>query len=246
MYYLRDYIWYLIAIGAVALLASFASARVNSTFKKYSDLRCRAGLSGADVAARLLSQNGASDIRVGHVSGKLSDHYHPAHGTVNLSDSTYSSNSVSAVAVAAHEIGHVMQKKNGYFLYNVRTTLVPVVNVGSRLAMPLVLIGLLLDAFVALSDPDTGFYIAMTGVVLYGTALLFALVTLPVELDASRRAVKMLRESYIISDDQVGACKKVLRAAAATYLVSVLAALVQFLRFLLYVLSLFGRRNSRR
>ena len=177
------------------------------------------------------------------MSGELSDHYHPAKAIVNLSQSTYNSSSVAAAAVAAHEIGHVMQKKNGFFLYNVRTALVPVVNAGSYLAFPLVLIGLLLDSFVRLSDPNTGFYIAMIGVALYGTALLFSLVTLPVELDASNRAKKMLLENHIISEDEIPGATKVLNAAAFTYVVSVLAALVNFMRFLLYVLRLFGRRD---
>ena len=244
-YYFQDYIWYIAAIAAVAILSAAASKLVSSTFKKYDKIKCRSGLTGFDTAVRLLRSGGAGDIRVGMVKGELSDHYHPKNSVVNLSESTYGSNSVAAVAVAAHEIGHVMQKKNSYFLYSVRTALVPVVNIGSHLAMPLVLIGLLLDAFVIFSDPDTGFYVAMIGVVLYGSSLLFSLVTLPVELDASKRAIKMLSENHIISEDETPAAKKVLSAAALTYLVSVLASVVYFLRFLLYVLRIFGRRNQR-
>lgn len=244
-YFSPDYIWFLAAIAAVAILSAIASSRVKSTFKKYDKLPCRSGKTGAQIAAELLRANGASDIRLGRVSGELSDHYHPSKGIVNLSDSTYDSSSVSAAAVAAHEIGHVMQKRDGFFLYNVRTALVPVVNIGSHLAMPLVLVGLLLDSFLALSGPDTGFYIAMIGVALYGSSLVFALVTLPVELDASRRAVRMLTEGHMIAESEEAVAKKVLRAAAFTYLVSVLASLVYFLRFLFYVLSIFGRRNRR-
>lgn len=244
-YFSSDYIFFLAAIALVAILSAIASAKVKSTFKKYDKVRCRSGLTGADVASRLLRFGDATDIRVGKVKGELSDHYHPKNAVVNLSESTYSSQSVSAAAVAAHEIGHVMQNKNGYFLYNIRTSLVPVVNIGSRLAFPLVLVGLLLDAFVTLSNPDTGFYIAMIGVALYGSSLLFSLVTLPVELDASRRAINMLREEHIISEEEVPAAKKVLSAAASTYLVSTLASVVYFLRFLFYVLRIFGRRNSR-
>jgi len=243
LYYLKDYMWYLVAMLAIVALSAAASHKVSSTFKKYNSVRCRAGLTGADVASRLLRAGGVYDVRIGRVSGELSDHYHPKNEIVNLSDSTYDSNSVSAVAVAAHEIGHVMQKKSGYFLYNVRTTLVPVVNIGSRLAFPLVLIGLLLDAFVTLSDPDTGFYIAMGGVVLYGSSLLFSLVTLPVELDASRRAKQMLLEGGIISQEDLPKASAVLSAAASTYVVSVLASAVNFLRFLFYVLRIFGRRS---
>jgi len=244
-YFSKDYIWFLLAIGIVALISAIASSKVKSTFKKYDKVLCRSGKSGAQIAGELLRYGGATGISIGRVAGELSDHYHPAKAIVNLSASTYDSRSVAAAAVAAHEIGHVMQKQNGYFLYNVRTALVPVVNIGSRLAMPLVLIGLLLDSFLALSNPDTGFYIAMIGVVLYGSSLLFSLVTLPVELDASRRAISMLLENRIISDDEAPAARKVLKAAAFTYLVSVLASLVYFLRFLLYVLSIFGKRRSR-
>ena len=245
MYFSRDYIWFLLAIGIVAIISAAASSKVKSTFRKFDRMLCRSGKSGAQIAGELLRSGGASHVSVGRVAGELSDHYHPAKEIVNLSSTTYDSKSVAAAAVAAHEIGHVMQKQNGYFLYNVRTALVPVVNVGSRLAMPLVLIGLLLDSFLALSSPDTGFYIAMLGVILYGSSLLFSLVTLPVELDASRRAISMLVENRIIGDDEVPAAKKVLKAAAFTYLVSVLASLVYFLRFLLYVLSIFGKRRSR-
>lgn len=244
-YFSSDYIWFLLAIGALAILSAAASAKVKNTFKKYDKVNTRSSLSGADVALRLLRAGDAADIRVGRVSGELSDHYHPKNAVVNLSEATYDSRSISAAAVSAHEVGHVMQNKKGFFLYNIRTALVPVVNIGSRLAFPLVLIGLLLDAFVALSNPNTGFYVAMFGVLLYGSSLLFSLVTLPVELDASRRAVKMLLENHIISDDEAPAARKVLSAAAMTYLVSTLASVVYFLRFLFYVLRLFGRRNSR-
>lgn len=244
-YYFQDYIWYIVAIGIVAILSAIASSTVNSTFKKYDKILCRSRMTGCESAVRLLRSEGVNDVQVGQIAGNLSDHYHPKNGTVNLSESTYGSSSVAAVAVAAHEIGHVMQNKKGYVLYNVRQTLVPVVNIGSRLAFPIVLIGILLNAFVRFSNPDTGFYIAMFGVVLYGSSLLFSLVTLPVELDASRRAVKMLKENHIISEDEVPAARKVLSAAAFTYLVSVLASVVYFLRFLLYVLSAFGKRSRR-
>ncbi len=242
--YLYDYFWFMGAIVLCMILAGIASSKVKSTFKKYSQSPCRSGLTGAAAATNLLRSGNASHIMVSRVGGELSDHYDPSKGIVNLSDSTYGSNSVSAVAVAAHEIGHVMQKQDGFAFYNVRTALVPVVNIGSRLAFPLVLIGLLLDYFVRFSNPDTGFYIAMGGVVLYGTSLLFSLVTLPVELDASRRAIKMLSENYIISEDEVPAAKKVLSAAAFTYVVSLLTSVVYFLRFLLYVLSIFGKRRD--
>jgi Zn-dependent membrane protease YugP len=188
--------------------------------------------------------NSVYDISVGSVGGELTDHYHPAKKIVNLSQSTYSSSSVAAVAVAAHEMGHVMQKKDGYALYKLRTALVPAVNIGSWLAMPLVLIGILLDFFVLASGETLGFYIAMIGVALYGGSFLFALVTLPVELDASRRAQKMLIEEGILTQDEIPAAKEVLSAAALTYLASLLTSLVYFLRFLFYVLTIFGKRDD--
>ena len=143
--------------------------------------------------------NGIYDIALGRVSGELTDHYAPNQSIVNLSTGTADSRSVAAAAVAAHEIGHVMQNKEGYGPYRVRTALVPVVNFGSRLAMPLVLIGILLDTYVRTANPDTGFYVAMVGVVLYGGSFLFSLVTLPVELDASRRAGEMLLAAGVIA-----------------------------------------------
>ena len=187
-----------------------------------------------------------SGISVGRIGGSLTDHYNPTRGSVNLSESTYDGRSVASVAVAAHEIGHVMQKQTGYGLYRIRTALVPVVYIGSRLSFPLVLIGLLLDGLAANADPDLGFHIALIGVILYGGSFLFALVTLPVELDASRRAKEMLLESGILAEDEIPGASKVLSAAAMTYLASLLTSLVYFLRFLVQVLTLFGRRDNRR
>ena len=241
--YLQDYVWFMGAIVLCMILAGIASSKVKSTFNKYSHNACRSGLTGADAALRLLRSNGASDIGIGKVGGELSDHYNPKNSIVNLSESTYSSSSVSAVAVAAHEIGHVMQNKEGYAFYNFRAALVPIANFGSRFSFVLVILGLFLDYTVRFSNPDTGFYIAMLGVALYGTSFLFSLVTLPVELDASRRAINMLLDSHIISEDEAPAARKVLSAAAFTYVVSLLMSFVYFLRFLIYVLSVFGKRR---
>ena len=191
------------------------------------------------------SLNGVHGVAVGRVGGKLTDHYHPAKSVVNLSDSTYGSSSVAALAVAAHEIGHVMQKHSRYGLYNLRTALVPIVNFGSHLAMPMVVLGLLIEYLSLVSTPDLGFNIAMIGVLLYGGALLFALVTLPVELNASRRAKEMLLHEGILYEDEIEGAQKVLSAAALTYLASVLTNLVYFLRFLIRVMTMFGRRERR-
>ena len=157
----------------------------------------------------------------------------------------YGNDSVAAVAVAAHEIGHVMQKKTGYFPFKIREVLVPITNFGSRLAIPLVLVGVLLDIFVGVAEASVGYYLAMAGVALYGLSTLFALITLPVELDASRRAKKMLVEEGIITQAELPYAEKMLGAAAQTYVASLVTSLVYFLRFMLWVMMLFGGRRRR-
>ncbi|MBQ8732362.1 MAG: zinc metallopeptidase [Oscillospiraceae bacterium] len=244
--YWNDYMWFMGAMLICMLLSAFASGKVKSSFTKYDKVRCRSGMTGYDTVARLMRSNDVNGISIGCVSGNLTDHYHPSKSIVNLSESTYNSNSVAAVAVAAHEMGHVMQKQKGYLFYQLRTALVPVVNFGSRLSMPLVLIGLLLDWYSATANPDIGFKVAMIGVILYGGSLLFALVTLPVELNASNRARKMLLAEGILCEDEIPAAKEVLSAAALTYFASLLTSLVYFLRFLVRVLTMFGRRDNRR
>lgn len=239
-----DYLWFLGALLLCMVFSIYASVKVNRTFAKYSKVPSRSGYSGYDTALRLMQANQITDISIGQISGNLTDHYHPTKKIVNLSASTYSSHSVAAVAVAAHEMGHVMQKKTGYLFYKVRTALVPVVNFGSYLAMPLVLIGLIIDLLATTADANIGFYIALVGVVLYGGSFLFALVTLPVELNASRRAKKMLVSEGILAEDEVDGASKVLSAAALTYLASLLTSLVYFLRFFLYVITIFGRRDK--
>ncbi len=243
--YLTDYLWFLGAIVLCSLFAAYASIKVNSTFSKYNNVPNLSGMTGYDTALRLLNSNGINDVSIGRVGGKLSDHYDPRREIVNLSDSTYGNPTVAAVAVAAHELGHVMQKKRGYFFFKIRTALVPVVNFGSRLAFPLVLIGLLLDIFTVNLAADIGFYVAMAGVILYGGSFLFALVTYPVELNASRRARKMLLNEFILTESEIVGAKRVLSAAALTYLASLLTSLVYFLRFFIYVVTIFGRRNRR-
>lgn len=242
--YLQDYFWFLGAIILCGIFSAVAGIKVHSAYRKYGRVRNRSGMTGKDAAAQLMRSNNIQDIFIGRVDGKLSDHYHPAQKTVNLSEDAYDSDSIAAVAVAAHEMGHVMQDKNGYWLYRLRTAIVPIINFGSGLAMPLVLIGFLIDLFSMAAGESIGFYIAMIGVILYGGSLLFALVTLPVELNASRRAKSMLLSEGILSNDEMSAANEVLSAAALTYLASLLTSLVYFLRFLVRVLTMFGRRND--
>ena len=242
---LEEYIGFMMALVLCSMFAMYASRKVTTTFHAYSKIQCRSCMSGYDTAKRLLRANGITDVSVGRVKGTLSDHYHPTKKIVNLSDSTYGSVSVGAVAVAAHEVGHVVQKKKKYLPYQIRTALVPVVNVGSRLAIPLVLIGMLLDLFVFVEGgSNLGFACAMAGVCLYGGALLFQLVTLPVEYNASRRAKKMLREEGILTSEELVGADKVLDAAALTYVAALATSLLYFLRFLIFVLALFGRRRN--
>lgn len=242
MYYLIT-----IAIAAVcAIVGGVASQRVHSAFRKYGNMPTRSRMTGYDTATRLLRANGVRDIAVGRVKGTLSDHYHPTKKVVNLSDSTYGNDSVAAVAVAAHEVGHVMQNEKGYLPYKLRKILVPITNIGSGLAMPLVILGLLLDFCVeGTKNSDWGWYLAIAGVALYGLSTVFALVTLPVEFNASRRAKKMLVAEGVLTEEELPYAEKMLNAAAGTYLASTLTALLYFLRFLLWVLVMFGGRRSR-
>lgn len=225
----------LLLLVPLLLFAGWASAKVNSTYTAFDRIPNRACMTGYDTAVRLMRNRGVNDIRVERVNGKLTDHYHPTKKQVNLSMSTFGSASVAAVAVAAHEVGHVMQKKEGYFPYKVRTVLVPLTNIGSGLALPLVLIGIVLD-LVLISSPY-GAWCVYAGIGLFGLSTLFALVTLPVELNASKRAKKMLLEDGILTAEEVPGASKVLSAAALTYVASLLISLFYFLRFALFFLS---------
>ena len=229
---------------ACAGFSIYASNKVKTTYHAFRKMPTSSRMTGYDTAVRLLRANGIFDISVNRVDGELSDHYHPTKKQVNLSASTFGDNSIGSVAVAAHEIGHVMQKKKGYLPYKLRTMLVPICNLGSRFALPLVLVGLLIDVFVyAGQGSNFGYSLAMFGVVMYGLSTLFMLVTLPVEFDASRRAKKMLVEEGILTEEEALGADKVLDAAALTYVAALATSLVYFLRFLVWVLMMFGRRN---
>lgn len=241
--------YYIISIGVMLLCAAIgasASMKVHRAFNKYGNMPTRSRMTGYDTARRLLRAGGVKDISVGKVRGHLSDHYHPIKKVVNLSESTFGSDSIAAVAVAAHEIGHVMQKKKGYPLYKLRQVLVPITNIGSALAMPLVLIGLILDFAVASTqNSNMGWYLALAGVALYGLSTVFALVTLPVEFNASKRAKQMLVAEGILTDGELPYADKMLDAAANTYVASLLTSLIYFLRFALWVFIIFGGRRRR-
>lgn len=220
-YYGTDSTLFLLVI-AVAVLGLIASARVNSVFKKYAKMRAAIGLTAADVAQRLLYAGGSS-AALTQVGGQLTDHYDPRSNVVGLSQAVYNDTSVAALAVAAHEIGHVMQYQEGYGPIKLRNALLPVAKIGSGVAPWLVILGVFMGSF----------GLASFGAWLFAGILFFQLVTLPVELNASRRALDMLTAGgYIDTYDEEGAARKVLNAAAATYVVAALASFVTFLRLL--------------
>ena len=232
-YYYWDPTYILVVIGAI--ICMIASAKVNTTFNKYSQYRSYSGMNGAQVAQRVLEAAGIYDVTVRHVSGNLTDHYDPSTKTVNLSDPVYNSYSVAALGVAAHECGHAIQHAKNYAPLSLRSALVPVANFGSMLAWPLILIGLFING-------RSSTLIIDLGIVLFSAAVIFQLVTLPVEFDASRRALVMLRTQNILSDDELKNTRKVLKSAAFTYVASAAAAILQLLRIILLV---GGRRDDR-
>ena len=244
MYY---YLLFLLILLPFLALSAWASAKVNSTFTAFDKVGNRSGMTGYDTAVLLMRNRGVRGIEVNRIKGKLTDHYHPAKKQVNLSMSTYGSASVAAVAVAAHEIGHVMQRQEGYVPYKIRNALVPVTNIGSRLALPVMIVGILLDALLfgteAYGFAPYGRWMVYAGIALYGLSSLFMLVTLPVEFNASRRAKKMLVEDGILQKDEIPGASKVLSVAALTYVASLCVSLVYFLRFMLIALSFLRRKN---
>lgn len=223
-YYYWDPTYILVVIGAV--ICMIASARVKGTFNKYSQLRSMSGMNGAQVAQRVLQAAGICDVQVRHVSGSLTDHYDPRTKTVNLSDPVYNATSVAALGVAAHECGHAIQHAKSYAPLSIRSALVPIANFGSMLAWPVILIGLLFNT------RSSGLIIDI-GILLFSAAVLFQLVTLPVEFDASRRALVMLRTQGILADDELRYTRRVLKSAALTYVASAAAAILQLLRIIL-------------
>lgn len=223
-YYYWDPTYILVVIGAV--ICMIASARVKGTFNKYSQLRSMSGMNGAQVAQRVLQAAGIYDVQVRHVSGSLTDHYDPRTKTVNLSDPVYNATSVAALGVAAHECGHAIQHAKSYAPLSIRSALVPIANFGSMLAWPVILIGLFFNT------RSSGLIIDI-GILLFSAAVFFQLVTLPVEFDASRRALVMLRTQGILADDELRYTRRVLKSAALTYVASAAAAILQLLRIIL-------------
>lgn len=227
-FYYFDPTYVLVLIGAVLSLA--ASAKVNMTYARYSGERSMSGMTGAEVAERILHRAGIYDVKVQPVAGKLTDHYDPRNKTLNLSDSVYANASVAALGVAAHECGHAIQHAKGYAPLTIRSAIAPVASFGANISWPLILIGLLFGS--------TGFLVQL-GIIFFAFAVVFQLVTLPVEYNASSRAVRLLEENGILYNEEVRKTKKVLSAAALTYVAAAATSILQLLRLVL----LFGNRR---
>ena len=228
-----DPTYFLVLIGVV--LSLLASGRVKSTFAKYSQMRNSRGLTGAQAAEQVLHTAGIYDVRIEHVGGHLTDHYDPRTKVLRLSDSVYGQTSVAAVGVAAHECGHAIQHARGYAPLKLRSTLVPIANFGSKLAWPLIIFGLFISG-------ESSTILINAGIIAFLGAVVFQLVTLPVEFNASNRAIRMIADSGMMYGEEIKGAKKVLSAAALTYVASAATAILQLLRIL--ILTGGRRRND--
>lgn len=233
-YYGYGFDWTYLMVLAGAIFSIIASTKVNSTFQKYARVRSMSGMTASQVARRILDRNGLSDIPVEHVSGNLSDHYDPSRRVLRLSDSTYHSPSVAAIGVAAHECGHAIQHKESYGPLKLRTAIVPAANLGSRLGIPIILLGIFFGG--------GGSFLVNLGIWVFSLAVLFQIITLPVEFNASNRALVMLEDYGILGQEEKRQAKSVLSAAAMTYVAAAASSILQLLRLVI----LFGPRGRDR
>ena len=240
-YYYFDWS-YLVLVVPALLFSLWASARVNSTFKKYSAMRNARGMTGAEAARAVLRANGVTDVRIEYVSGNLTDHYDPKNKVIRLSQDVYDAATPAAVGVAAHEAGHAAQYAAHYLPIRIRAAIIPATNIGSKLSVPLIILGLLLPGL-RIFAPYTEFFnlIAWIGVACYSLCVLFQLVTLPTEFNASRRAVAAIERCGLLLPEEQQGAKKVLKAAALTYVAALSASLAQLLRLIIIV----GGRQKR-
>ena len=234
-YYYFDWT-YLVLVLPCVIIAMWASANVNSTFNRYSKQYSIRRITGAQAEQRVLSANGVSGVRIERVGGNLTDHYDPKTNVIRLSDSVYDSTSTAAIGVACHEAGHAVQYAQHYAPIKLRAAIVPVTNIGSKLAMPLILLGFVLSVFMEYS-----YTLVYVGIACFGLSLVFQLVTLPVEFNASRRALQAIEDASILTEDEQHGAKKTLTAAALTYVAATAVALAQLLRLLV----IFGGRRRR-
>lgn len=228
---------YIVLVLPAVFFSLWASIKVNTTFKKYSSVRTAKGMTGAEAAREVLDANGLYHVRIEHISGNLTDHFDPRENVIRLSDNVYGVSSTAAVGVAAHEAGHAVQYANGYIPLKLRNAIIPVTNMGSRLSMPLILLGLIFSSF-----GRTFIYIAYIGVACYGLCTLFQLLTLPTEFNASRRAMAAIEKSGILCESELKGAGKVLSAAAMTYVAALAVSIMQLLHLLIIV----GGGNRRR
>ena len=226
---------YVVLVLPCVLLSLIASSSVNSTFKKYSQQFSRRGITGAQAAERVLRANGVTGVQITRVPGNLTDHFDPRSNVIRLSDSVYGSTSTAAIGVACHEAGHAVQYAVAYAPIKLRAAIIPVTNIGSKLAMPLILIGLLLSAF-----ENVSYSFVYLGIACFGLSLVFQLITLPVEFNASRRAMRAIEDGELLTTEEQRGARKTLTAAAMTYVAATAVSLAQLLRLLV----LFGRRRD--
>ena len=236
MYYYGLDWTYVVLVLPCLLLSLLASANVNSTFKKYSTQLSIRRITGADAARRVLSANGVSGVRIEPIRGNLTDHFDPRSNVIRLSENVYGSTSIAAIGVACHEAGHAVQYAREYVPMKVRAAIIPVTNFGSRLAMPLILLGLVFSTMSYFGDT-----LVYLGIACFGLSVVFQLVTLPVEFNASRRAVQTIDSAGLLTEEEQRGAKKTLRAAAMTYVAATAVALAQLLR----LIALFGGRRRR-
>ena len=236
-YYYGFDMTYLVLVLPCIILSLWASMNVKSTFNKYSDKYSARRITGAQAAQRVLQTNGVSNVRVEKVSGHLTDHFDPRSNVIRLSEQVYDSTSIAAIGVACHEAGHAVQHATQYFPIKLRTAVIPVTNIGSRLAMPLILIGILLSYL-----GNFSYTLVYLGIGCFALTLVFELITLPVEFNASHRAIHAIEEYGMLTSDELKGAKKTLKAAALTYIAAAAVTLAQLLRLIL----LFGNRGRRR
>jgi len=236
-YYYGFDMTYLLLVLPCLILSLWASGNVNSTFRKYEKQQSVRHITGAQAAQRVLSANGISGVRIERISGNLTDHYDPKSNVIRLSDSVYDSTSTAAIGVACHEAGHAVQYAQNYAPIKLRAAIVPITNIGSRLAMPLILLGLLLAV-----GESVSYTFVYLGIACFGLSVIFQLVTLPVEFNASRRAMEAIESGNLLTEEEQQGARKTLRAAALTYVAATAVALAQLLRLLV----IFGGRGNRR
>jgi Zn-dependent membrane protease YugP len=235
-YYGFDWTYVAIVLPCI-ILSLLASASVNSTFRKYSNQLSTRRITGAQAAQRVLSSNGVSGVRIERISGNLTDHFDPRSNVIRLSDNVYDSTSTAAIGVACHEAGHAVQYAQHYFPIKLRAAIIPITNLGSKLAMPLILFGVLFSALGAAFES-----LIYIGIACFSLSLVFQLVTLPVEFNASRRAIRAISDGELLTTEEIRGARKTLSAAAMTYVAATAVALAQLLRLFL----LFGKRSNRR